>query len=68
VARALVVQNHERGEQYVDGVFSLFEDPLAGRYAGKAIGDIASNNDGVLTKKNYASVRVSLFPRMRELE
>lgn len=54
-----MVQNHEKGEQYVDNVFALLEDPQVGRHAGKAIGDIALNNDGVLTKKNYASVRVS---------
>ncbi|CAE6532510.1 unnamed protein product [Rhizoctonia solani] len=58
VTRALVVQNDKKGEEYIDNVFSLFEDPLVGRIAGKAIGEIALNNDGVLTKKNYASVRL----------
>lgn len=64
VARALVVQNHERGEQYVDNVFALLEDPQVGRNAGKAIGDIALNNDGVLTKKNYASVRLFALQKL----
>ncbi|KAJ1306672.1 hypothetical protein OPQ81_007667 [Rhizoctonia solani] len=58
VARALVVQNHPKGEEYIDSVFSLFEDPLVGRIAGKAIGEIALNSDGVLAKKNYAIVRL----------
>lgn len=60
VARALVVQNHAKGDEYVDSVFSLLEDHQLGRDAGKAIGDIALNNDGVLTKQNYSVVRVSL--------
>lgn len=59
MTRALVVQNLEKGEEYVESVFSLLEDPQVGHDAGKAIGDIALNNDGVLTKRNYASVRVS---------
>ncbi|CAE6417929.1 unnamed protein product [Rhizoctonia solani] len=64
VARALVVQSHPKGEEYIDNVFSLFEDPLVGRAAGKAIGDIALNNDGVLTKKNGAAVRLFALQKL----
>ncbi|KAG8691244.1 hypothetical protein FRC11_005626 [Ceratobasidium sp. 423] len=64
VARALVVQDDTKGGEYIDNVFSLFEDPLVGRIAGKAIGEIALNNDGVLTKKNYASVRLFALQKL----
>lgn len=64
VTRALVVQNHRQGEELVDKVFSLFEDPLVGRAAGKAVGEIATNIDGVLTKKNYATVRLFALQKL----
>ncbi|CAE6522908.1 unnamed protein product [Rhizoctonia solani] len=64
VTCALVVQNHTKGGEYIDNVFSLFEDPLLGRVAGKVVGEIASNNDGVLTKKNYAIVRLFALQKL----
>ncbi|KAH7335417.1 ARM repeat-containing protein [Rhizoctonia solani] len=64
VTRALAVQNHRKGEEYIDSVFSLFEDPLVGRAAGKAVGEIATNTDGVLTKKNYAAVRLFALQKL----
>ncbi|CAE6466774.1 unnamed protein product [Rhizoctonia solani] len=64
VTRALVVQNHVKGGEYIDNVFSLFEDPLLGRAAGKVVGEIALNNDGVLTKKNHAIVRLFALQKL----
>jgi hypothetical protein len=54
------VRNHAKGEEYTDNIFKLLEDRQLGRDAGKAIGNIALNNDEVLTKQNYSVVRVCL--------
>ncbi|GAB1518385.1 hypothetical protein RhiTH_001444 [Rhizoctonia solani] len=64
VTRALVVQSHQKGDECVNNVFSLFEDPLVGRAAGKAIGEIALNDDGVLTKKNSATIRLFALQKL----
>ncbi|CAE6485127.1 unnamed protein product [Rhizoctonia solani] len=64
ITRALVVQNHIKGEECINKVFSLFDDPLIGRDAGKLVGEIALNNDGVLTKKNYATVRLFALQKL----
>ncbi|KAG9088547.1 hypothetical protein FS749_002072 [Ceratobasidium sp. UAMH 11750] len=58
VARALVVRDHPKGEEYTNEVFKLLEDHQIGRDAGKIIGSIALNDDGVLTKQNYSIVRL----------
>ncbi|KAG9103692.1 hypothetical protein FRC06_008809 [Ceratobasidium sp. 370] len=58
VARALVVRDHPKGEEYTNNVFKLLEDHQIGRDAGKTIGSIALNDDGVLTKQNYSVVRL----------
>ncbi|CAE7224793.1 unnamed protein product [Rhizoctonia solani] len=64
VTRALVVQDHTKAGECIDNVFSLFEDPLVGRVAGKMVGEIALNNDGVLTKKNHAIVRLFALQKL----
>ncbi|CAE6482007.1 unnamed protein product [Rhizoctonia solani] len=64
VTRALAVQSHKKAEEYINRVFLLFEDPLIGRAAGKAIGEIATNTDGVLTKRNYATVRLFALQKL----
>ncbi|KAG8745003.1 hypothetical protein FRC10_009111 [Ceratobasidium sp. 414] len=58
VARALVVRNHPKGEEYTNDVFKLLEDHQIGRDAGKTIGSIALNDDGVLTKQNHSVIRL----------
>ncbi|QRV73960.1 MMS19 nucleotide excision repair protein [Ceratobasidium sp. AG-Ba] len=63
VARALVVRNHPKGEEYTEDIFKLLEDYQIGKEAGKAIGSIASNNDDVLTKQNYCAVRLFALQR-----
>lgn len=55
------MRNHPKGEEYTDEVFKLLEDRQIGREAGKTIGSIALNNDGVLTKQNYSVIRVSSY-------
>ncbi|KAG8685983.1 hypothetical protein FRC09_014428, partial [Ceratobasidium sp. 395] len=64
VARALIVRNHPKGEKYTDDVFKLLEDHQIGRDAGKTIGSIALNNDGVLTKQNHSVVRLFALQKL----
>jgi len=58
LTKALVVRNHDLVHAYVDRLFALFGDESLGWDAAKAIGEIGSGGEGVLTKKNFAVLRV----------
>ncbi|KIJ55124.1 hypothetical protein M422DRAFT_23773 [Sphaerobolus stellatus SS14] len=74
MTKALVVRNHEIGNAYVDQLFSLFTDESVNWDAAKAIGEIGSGGEDVLTKKNFAVTKIlstqkffnSVLPRIVE--
>lgn len=59
--KALVMRNHEVGNTYADMLFSLFGDESVNWDAAKAVGDIGSGGKDVLTKKNFAVLKVSVL-------
>lgn len=44
--------------QFVGRLFELFNDANISSDAAKAVGQIGSGGDGVLTKRNHAVIRV----------
>jgi len=61
MTKALVVRNHAIGNTYVDKLFTLFTDKTINWDAAKAIGEIASGGEEVLTKKNFAITKVGFI-------
>lgn len=58
MARALLISKHQTAEEKVDKLFELLDDPSIAWDAAKAIGGLVKD-DKVLTKQNYAVVKVS---------
>ena len=63
VTKGLVVRSDERGYAFVDRILSLFTDSQLGSDAAAALGIIAEDSNRVLSKENFAVVRVSLSKR-----
>ncbi|KAF8587853.1 ARM repeat-containing protein [Ramaria rubella] len=58
LSKALVVRNHDLVTVYVDQLFSLFSDETLNWDAAKAVGIIGSGGEDILTKKNFAALRI----------
>ena len=58
ITKALAVRNHDLVKVYVDRLFTLFGDTFLSWDAAKAIGEVAGGGEGILTKKNFAVLRV----------
>jgi hypothetical protein len=61
IAKGLVVRSDERGYALVDKILTLFSDEVLGSDAAAALGVIAEENDRVLSKENFAVIRVSFL-------
>lgn len=59
IAKGLVVRSDERGFSLVERILALFSDAELGPDAAAALGVIAEDNDRVLSKENFAVIRVS---------
>lgn len=59
VAKGLVVRSDQRGYDFVLQILDLFRDPVLSRDAATALGVIAEESDRVLSKENFAVLRVS---------
>ncbi|KAI5478911.1 DNA repair/transcription protein [Pseudohyphozyma bogoriensis] len=57
-AKGLVVRSEQRGYASVERIIGLFHDPVLGREAAKVLGVIAEEGDRVLSKENFAVVRL----------
>lgn len=60
IAKGLVVRSDQRGYDMVIKILELFHDAALGRDAATALGVIAEEGDRVLSKENFAVIRVSL--------
>lgn len=60
IARALVLLNHATVASFVDLLSRVFEDSEIGWDAARAVGQIASGGDDILTKSNHAVIKVCL--------
>lgn len=59
VSRGLVTRSDQRGFVFAQKLLSLCEDANFGFVAARAVGIVAEDKDGLLTKENHAVVRVS---------
>lgn len=63
-----MIRNHESTTRLVERLFDLFEDPEIGWDAARAVGQVASGGDDVLTKRNHAVIRVCFSIAKREVK
>lgn len=59
VSRGLVTRSDQRGFAFAEKLLSLCKDTNFGFVAARAVGLVAEDKDGLLTKENHAVVRVS---------
>lgn len=59
IAKGLITRSDQRGYDAVDQIITLLHDPLLGRDAAAALGIIGDEEDRVLSKENFAVIRVS---------
>lgn len=64
IAKGLVVRSDERGYALVEKILGLFSDAELGSSAAAALGVIADDSDRVLSKENFAVIRVSCTVRL----
>jgi DNA repair/transcription protein MET18/MMS19 len=57
ISKGLLVRNHPNAMRFVDRLFEVLGDEQIGWNAARGIGEIGST-DKVLTKRNYAIIRV----------
>lgn len=60
MTKALIVQSDARGYASLLKVVELFSDEQVGKDAAMSLGIIADESDGVLSKDNFAVIRVIL--------
>ena len=60
ISRALLVRGHPQALLFVDRLFELFGDADVGWDAARAIGQVGTPDD-VLTKRNYAVIKVVFY-------
>lgn len=58
IAKGLVVRSDQRGYDAVGKIVDFFHDPVLGRDAAAALGVVADEGDRVMSKENYAVIRV----------
>ncbi|GJJ11517.1 hypothetical protein Clacol_005750 [Clathrus columnatus] len=74
IAKALMVHGGTLFETYTNQLFSLFTDTRLRRDAARALGEIGKGGEDVLTKKNFAVIKIlttqkyfnSVLPRIME--
>ncbi|GAA5964949.1 hypothetical protein JCM21900_001908 [Sporobolomyces salmonicolor] len=58
VAKGLIVRSEQRGYAMVEKVLELFHDPVLARDAATLLGVLAEEGDRVLSKENFAVIRL----------
>ncbi|SGZ26113.1 BQ5605_C024g09837 [Microbotryum silenes-dioicae] len=58
IAKGLVVRSEQRGYDMVSKIVELFDDEVLGNAAAQALGVIADESDQVLSKDNFAVLRL----------
>lgn len=58
LARGLATRSDARGFAYAEQLLELCGDPTFGSAAGRAIGVVTEDKDGLLVKENHAIIRV----------
>lgn len=58
IAKGLVVRSDQRGYDAVGKIVDFFHDPVLGGDAAAALGVVADEGDRVISKENYAVIRV----------
>ncbi|TDL24084.1 ARM repeat-containing protein [Rickenella mellea] len=58
ITKALVIRSHPFVEWMVNSLFEIFDDENLAWDAAKAVGRVASGEDGILTKRNHAVIRI----------
>jgi DNA repair/transcription protein MET18/MMS19 len=61
ITKGLIVRSDQRGYDAALKILELFHDPVLGRDAATALGVIAEEGDRVLSKENFAVIRLSPF-------
>lgn len=59
ITKGLIARSDPRGYDAVTAILGLFLDPVLGRDSATALGVIADDSDRVLSKENFAILRVS---------
>ncbi|KAM0750891.1 hypothetical protein T439DRAFT_325940 [Meredithblackwellia eburnea MCA 4105] len=58
IAKGLVVRSDQRGYDAVEKILQLFHDPVLGREAASTLGVIADEGDRIMSKENFAVIRL----------
>lgn len=59
--RGLLLRSDPRAYQGLSQLIALFADPIIGAHAARTMAILSKDNDGVLTKNNYAVIRVRII-------